>query len=98
MKLEELFKKVREKELSREALEEYRDDLVGLFGQMSIETADLKKKEAIYFLENKKETDVATRRAWDSTKEGQRLIELRYYCKATEKLISSLKDRIYKLY
>ncbi len=98
MKLLELFQKVNDRELSRENLEAYRDELVALFCQMQIELATLKKQEAMYLLENKKETAVETTRVWDATKEGQRLIELRYYSKATEKMVSSLKDRIYKLY
>lgn len=97
MELEQLFEKVKERELSRESLEEYRDELVGLFGMMCLEMAELKKKEAQFFLNERKETDVATKRAWNGTKEGQRLIELRYYSRATEKLISSLRDRVYRL-
>lgn len=97
MKLEELFKKVQERELSREKLEEYRDNLVGLFGQMCFELAEIKKRKAIFFIEQKEKTDIATERKWQGTKDGLREIELRYWAKATEKLISSLKDRTYRL-
>ena len=98
MQLLDLIKQVNDKTLSREQLEEYRDNLVVLFAQMQLELADLKKKEAIYLLEHKKDTNVETQREWDATKEGQREIELRYYSKATEKMVSSLKDRVYRLY
>lgn len=98
MKLQELIKKVNEKGLTREQLEMYRDDLVNLFSLMQLELASLKKSEALYLLNNRKETAIATQMEWDGTKEGQRLIELRYYSKATEKMVSSLRDRIYKLY
>lgn len=97
LKLEALFEKINERDMSRESLEAYRDELVRLYGRMCLEMAELRKEEARYFLQEKKETDVATRRAWDNTTSGQRLIELRYYTKATEKLISSSKDRIYRL-
>lgn len=98
MKLQDLLKSIDDKSLSREALEEYRDNLVSLFATMQLEIAELKKAEALYLLEHRKESIAATRMEWDATKEGLRLIDLRYYSKATEKVVSSLKDRLYRLY
>ena len=98
MKLLELIKAVNEKTLEKEELEEYRDELVNLFAQMQFELAEVKKEKAIYFIENKLESDKATERAWQASKRGLREIELSHYSKATEKIIASLKSRLYTLY
>ncbi len=104
-KLSELFAKVQEKNLNKTELESYRDDLTNLFASMQLELADLEKKEAIYFLEyrnmsgeSEKVTDIQIKRAWRGTPLGQRLIELNRFQKATEKVLSSLKSRIYAVY
>lgn len=98
MKLLELIKQVNEKQLTKDQLEKYRDDLANLFAQMQFEMADLSKAKAIYFVEKREKTDIGTERAWAVTKEGQREIELSHYCKATEKILSSLKSRLYSIY
>lgn len=98
MTLRELIEAVNEKNLPVEKLEEYRDDMVNLFAKMQFELAEIKKKKAMYFLEHPEKTDVGTERKWQGSKEGQREIELSHWSKATEKIISSLKNRIYKLY
>jgi len=100
MKLLELFKAVEERNLTKDQLEEYRDDLSRVCGQMIMELADIKKVKAFYFIEKKDPTDSdkATERKWQVTREGQREIELTGYIKATEKLLSSLKGRLYQLY
>lgn len=98
MKLKELLLKVNEKQLSKEQIEAYRDELANLFALMQLELADLRKAKAIYFIEKREKTDVATERNWAVTKEGQREIELSHYCKAVEKILSSLKSRLYSVY
>jgi len=98
MKLLELIKQVNEKQLTKDQLEKYRDDLANLFAQMQFEMADLRKAKAIYFVEKREKTDIGTERTWAVTKEGQREIELSHYCKATEKILSSLKSRLYSIY
>ena len=101
-KLSELFTAVQEKNLNKSELESYRDDLTNLFASMQLELADLEKAEAIYFLEAKqmdeKLTDVGIKRLWRGTPSGQRLIELNRFQKATEKVLSSLKSRIFAVY
>lgn len=96
-KLTELFEAVREKNLNKTDLESYRDDLTNLFASLMLEMAELEKAEALYFLKEKTPdtTDVSIKRMWRATLEGQRLIELNRYQKATEKVLSSLKSRIY---
>ena len=98
MTLQELIRKVKDKELSKEQLEAYRDDLVNLFAELQFELADIRKAKALFFLEQREKTDIATERKWQVTKEGLREIELRHYSKACEKIISSTKDRLYRLY
>lgn len=103
MTLKELFHAVREPNLTKTQLESYYDELTNLYGMIHFETAEKEKKEAMYFLENKKDgeverADIAIKRMWRGTPEGQRLIELGHYSKATEKLLSSVKHRIFSTY
>lgn len=98
MKLHEIISAVKEKHLSKDQLENYRDDLANVAAMMQLEIADLEKKEALYFLAEHKETDIATKRAWKATIDGQRLIELEHYYKAAQTILSSLKSRLYNVY
>lgn len=107
-KLLELIKEVQELNLTKQQLEDYHSSLTNLYAQMMWEMAELEKKEAIYFLEHKtmynlkgettERSDVAIKRMWRGTPEGQRLIELKNYDKATSKVLSSLKSRMYAIY
>ena len=98
MKLTDLITQVREKNLSKEQLEAYRDQMCELYALMTVEMADIEKTEAIFFSECQENTDVAKKRKWSVTKEGQRQIELKNYLKGTEKMLSSLKSRLYNFY
>lgn len=98
MKLVELIKAVKEKSLTKTQLEAYRDDLANLSAQMQFELADIRKLKAVYLVENFKDSNVATERAWAVTQKGQREIELSHYAKATETILSSLKARLYNIY
>jgi hypothetical protein len=60
--------------------------------------ADLEKAEALYFIGSELPSDVAKKRAWNATTSGQRLIELKHYSKGAEKVLSSLKSRLYSVY
>lgn len=97
MKLQEALQNIKEGHLTEEQLNAYRDDLANLCAQMTLELADIKKKKAMYFLQKRKETDIATKREWQGTPEGLREIELTGYISATKTMLSSLKDRIYRL-
>ena len=98
MELREVILAVKEKNLTKTQLENYRDDLANIFAEMQFELAEIRKAKALYWLSDKKETDIATERAWAVTKQGQREIELSHYAKATEKILSSLKSRLYSVY
>ena len=86
---------VQDKTLPKEKLEMYRDDLANLSSLMHLEVADIEKEEAIYRSESKEASDIATTRKWQITKSGQRQIELKHYIKATDKMVSSCKNRLY---
>lgn len=96
--LKTLFERVKERNLTKTQLEEYRDYLTNLYAMMMTELADLEKKEALFIYESQLKTDIAKKRMWRVTPEGQRLIELNRYQKATEKILSSLKSRIFAIY
>ena len=49
MKLHELILAVKEKNLSKEQLEDYSDQMSNLFAEMMLELADVEKEKAIYF-------------------------------------------------
>ncbi len=97
-KLSELFKAVAEQGLTKSQLEEYHSELTSLFGAMHLEAAELEKAEAIYFAESEEKTDIATKRKWAVTEQGQRQIQIKHSIKATEKIISSTKTRMYNIY
>lgn len=96
MTLNELILAVKEKNLTEEQLEAYRDQMSVLFAEIQLEMADLEKLEAMFPTENYP-TAVARKNAWKQTTEGQRLIILKRYSIALKELLNSLKSRIYQL-
>lgn len=97
MKLREIMELVKDRTLTKDQLEEYRDDLSRVFAEMQLEMADIEKLEAVFPPENFN-TAVARKTAWRMTKEGQRLIELKRYSLATKEMLNSLKSRLYNIY
>lgn len=99
MKLLELIQSVKEKNLSKEQLEDYRDQMSHLFAEMQLEMADLEKEEAQFMGIILPDESVAQRKIlWKATQGGQRLIVLKRYCLATKELLNSLKSRLYQVY
>ncbi len=99
MKLIELIEAVKEKNLDKDQLEGYRDQLSGLFAQMQLEMSELEKLEAIFMHGKSEEESVANRKiTWKATPDGQRLITLKRYCLATKEILNSLKSRLYSIY
>ena len=98
MQLSDILKEVREENLSKGQLENYEQKLAALYAEMMLEIAEKKKAEAMFFLarSSPEVSDVSIKRAWRGTPEGQRLIELEAYVKATAKMLSSIKSRIYQ--
>lgn len=99
-KVVELINAVEEKNLSKEQLERYYDELSILFARMQMESADIEKVEAVFFAQKHQDlslTDVAIKRQWKASELGQKGIELRAWSKGIEKLLRSVKNRIYSL-
>ncbi len=99
MTLQALITAVKEQNLSKDQLEQYRDQMSQLFAQMQLEMAEIEKKEAIFMGNKTSEDSVATMKVyWKATNEGQRLIELKRYALATKEMLNSLKSRLYSIY
>lgn len=95
--LTELIIAVKEKNLDKDQLENYRNEMSQVFAEMQIEMANLEKLEALFM--EKTDTTVARGKVlWKATKEGQRLIVLKRYTLATKELLNSLKSRLYSIY
>ena len=98
MKLAELFKSIREESLSKDQLEDYHTQLSALYAEMELELAVLEKEMAI-FLDLSEEKSVAgAERKWNATEKGQRMIDLKHYLRASGKMLSSLRSRLYSVY
>jgi hypothetical protein len=97
MKLSELILAVKEKNLDKDQLESYRDQMSHLFADMQIEAAELEKEEAL-FMDGEEGTVASKKVAWKATPSGQRLIVLKRYMLATKELLNSLKSRLYSIY
>ena len=102
MKLIELINAVKEEHLTKDQLEDYRDQLSNLFAQMQLELAEIEKYRAIRMEEmrvaNPNDSEVRLKGNWQSTSSGQREIELKRYCLATKEMLNSLKSRLYSIY
>jgi hypothetical protein len=99
MTLHELIVAVKEKNLQKDQLEEYRDSLSNVTAEMHLEMADLQKEEALYMGSKKDGQSVADRKVeWKATKSGQRLIELKNYASSAKILLRSLQNRLYNVY
>lgn len=96
MTLGDLIKSVKEKNLTKEQLEAYADQMSSLFAEMQLETAELEKEEAL-FMEKTDSTVARAKVLWKATPNGQRLIVLKRYLVATKELLNSLKSRVYRL-
>lgn len=99
MTLKDLIVAVKEKNLTKEQIEAYRDDMSNIYAQMQMELADCEKKEAEFMDGLPEGVSVAQ---WKikckNTGFGQRAIVLKRYCLATKELLNSLKSRLYSIY
>jgi len=96
--LKELILAVKEKNLTKDALDNYRDDLANVTSQMFMEMANLEKLEALFEPLTEQETEANRKRRWKATEKGQRMIELKNYIRASKEILSSLKSRLYLVY
>lgn len=98
MRLRELLDAVKEKNLTKTDLESYRDELSSLFAAMQLELADIRKAKALFMFESSLKTVASKEVAWGADPRGQREIELSHYSRGVEKVLSSLRSRIYQIY
>lgn len=96
--LKALIEAVKEPSLTKTQLEDFHSQLTNLFALAHLELADREKEEALFFEASEEKTDIATKRKWNITVSGLRLIELKHITKALEKLLSSIKNRMYSTY
>ena len=96
--IHELLSAVKEQYLTKDQLEQYRDELSNLYAQMQFELADVRKEKAMYFYNSEEKTVAAKQVSWGACPNGQREIELSHYTKGIEKVLSSLKSRLYNVY
>lgn len=93
--LESLIQECRVEGLTKSQLEDLHSKLTNLFALMHLELAKLEKTEALYLCNHTEKNDVSAKRKFSGTTEGLRINELKHFTKATEKLLSSVKNRIY---
>lgn len=102
MELRTLIQQVKEKNLSKDQLEDYREQLSSLFAEMSVELAEVEKEKALYFDTVKtaepQASDISIKRRWQARDKGLREIVLKRYLVATKELLSSLKSRLFNIY
>lgn len=98
MRLLDLFQEVKEESLTKDQLEDYRNELSGLYSMMQIELGQVKKRKAMFMGVNPEESNALRLRKWSATEDGLREIELKSYIRATSPILSSLRDRLYQVY
>lgn len=102
MTLLDLIKSVKEKNLTKDQLEDYRDQLSSLFAEMQLELAEIEKSRAIKMEELRmtypEASEIKLKGNWQGRPEGQREIVLKRYCLATKEMLNSLKSRLYSIY
>lgn len=102
MTLTELIVAVKEKNLTKDQLENYRDEMSHVYADMQVELSEVEKAKALFFDTNKniapELTDISIKRKWQANQLGLREIVLKRYCLATKELLNSLKSRLYSIY
>lgn len=98
MTLKELFTAIREESLDKTQLEDYHTKLSALCAEMYLEMSQIQKEQALYLAESEEKTTAGAERKWFALPRGQRQIELKNYIRASEKQLSSLKNRLYSVY
>lgn len=97
MQLVSLIKEIKDQHLDRQQLESYESELLDLYNQFLREKADIEKAKALFLHSCEAPSDVAKVRLWQITELGQREIEIEPDVKILPRVLSSLKNRIYRL-
>jgi len=98
MNLIDLFTEIEDERLSRAQLEAYEQKLASLKGRYQLRKAELLKAKGLF---KKRLGDVPNTKKedeWDSSDEGQELIDVKGNIDAISPILSSIKSRIYQSY
>ena len=98
MTLSELLTAVKEEHLSKDALEEYHTALSGLYSDLQIEIATLKKAKALFEAGDPNSSVAKMKVLWKATDNGQRLIQLEGFSRAAATQLRSIKNRLFATY
>lgn len=98
MRLLDLFKEIKEENLSKQQLEDYHKELTEMYQSMHIQMGVLKKAKAIFMLGFDGLSVAEINRKWAGSTDGLREIELKSYIRATATTLSSLKSRLFSIY
>lgn len=93
--LEKLYQDVHDENLDQRSLELFRDKLIQWKSALSRARAELKKKKAIFLMQNPEKAANARIIAWEASEDGQRLIDIESYKSSIQEEIDGLKDRIW---
>lgn len=93
--LTDLLKAVKDEHLTKTDLERYHTALSGLYGDLMIQIAALKKEKALFEAADPNKSVAKMKVEWKATEKGQRLIELEGYARATSTQLRSLKNRLF---
>lgn len=96
--LQTLIEEVKQENLTKGELENLYARLTHIYSLAHMETSDKEKLEAVYFLNHTEKNDVSARRKFSGSPDGLRLIELKHVIKSLEKLLSSVKHRLFNSY
>lgn len=95
MKLADLLKEVKEAGLQKTQLEQYHVALSNMAADLAVEIADLQKKKAMFEASDSNISVAKAKVLWKASEDGQRLLLLEGYMRATKTQLHSLKNRIY---
>ncbi len=97
MTIQDLLTAVKQENLDKWALEKYHDEATHLFADMQMSMGDLERQEALFFQkpEFAEDTDIAIKRKWKASVQGQRMIEVKNGLRALSKELSGLRHKLF---
>ena len=96
MNIQTIITEIKEANLTKDKLEEYSSMLDILSAEMELELATLEKEEAMFLANCEEKTRSGATTKWEASESGQKEITLKRQLRATSKLASSVKTRIYQ--
>jgi hypothetical protein len=96
MDIRTIITEIKEANLGKKELEDYSSMLDILSAEMELELANLEKEEAMFLANCEEKTRSGATTKWEASESGQKEITLKRQLRATSKLASSVKTRIYQ--